>query len=279
MKKGTLLLATLLLIFLLLCGCGKTEAPTPAAPDVQSQTAAPAAEQAAPPADIPAVETPQVGAEQPNPKPLVEFGEPSISQWIELNEAEPCFQIMVPVTNISGDYLGHRTSVYTLKDKDGSEVAAFEGADCAPIYLAPGESGVIYYTAINRSGIDYLNPDYTPEFEAEFFPMDEGTVIPLQAENIQFAKNLGSIEITGDLVNDTEYDFDLPYVSFLFRDEDGNALCAAFCMGGNNDFNSADYGKQPAHTTLPFKSYRYWLPDDYPVEKATVEAFGFGLHY
>ena len=54
MKKGTLLLATLLLIFLLLCGCGKTEVPapeTPAAPAAQSEPAAPAPEEPVSPAD------------------------------------------------------------------------------------------------------------------------------------------------------------------------------------------------------------------------------------
>lgn len=60
MKKGTLLLATLLLIFLLLCGCGKTEVPapeTPAAPAAQSKPsqpsvpAVPAAEAPASPSD------------------------------------------------------------------------------------------------------------------------------------------------------------------------------------------------------------------------------------
>ena len=283
MKKGSLLLIALLLICLLLSGCGKavTAAPeTPSAPSAQAEPvtpAAPAPEQETPPADAPAEEAPpEVEAE---PAPLVEYGEPSISQWVELDEAEPCFQIMVPVTNVSGDCLGHRTAVYTLKDKDGSEVAAFEGADCAPSYLAPGESGVIYYTAINRSGIDYLNPDYTLEVESEFFPMGEGTVIPLKVENLQLAKVLGSIEITCELVNDTDYEFEFPYVSFLFHDEDGNILSAAFCIAGSNDYNSEDFGKQPAGTTMPFKCYRYWLPDDYPLEKATVEAFGFGLHY
>lgn len=283
MKKGSLLLIALLLICLFLSGCGKavTAAPeTSAEPSAQSEPVTPAAEQETPPAVSPAEEAPDDGAAPIETAPLVEFGEPSIHQWVELGDAdEPNFQIMVPVRNISGNWLGSRTNVYTLKDKDGNEVAVFENADCAPIFLAPGQSGIIYYTAINRSGIDYLNQDYTLEYEAEFFPMDEGTVIPLPVENVQFAKNLGSIEITGDLVNDTEYDFDFPYVSFLFRNEDGDILCGAFCMGGNGDFNSEDFGKQPAGTTMPFTSYRYWLPDDYPMEKATVEAFGFGLHY
>ena len=144
MKKGSLLLTALLLACLLLSGCGKavTAAPeTPAEPSTQAEPVTPAAlapEQETPPADAPAEEAPpEVEAE---PAPLVEYGEPSVSQWVELDEAEPCFQIMVPVTNVSGDCLGHRTAVYTLKDKDGSEVAAFEGADCAPSYLAPGEA-------------------------------------------------------------------------------------------------------------------------------------------
>lgn len=51
MKKTSLLLTVLLLLSLLLCACGNTEAPAPAAPGTQSEPTAPAAEKTPPPAD------------------------------------------------------------------------------------------------------------------------------------------------------------------------------------------------------------------------------------
>lgn len=213
--------------------------------------------------------------EQPTEPQLVKYGEPVIRQWVELNDAEPCFQFMIPVKNISEDYVAFRRNTYMLKGKDGETVAFWEGADCAPYYLAPGQEGIIYHEAINRDGIDYLSPEYSFEYIAvpEAVTWDFEA---LEISDIQFNKNLGSTEIRGNLINDTDCDFSFPPVTFLFYDADGNILCAAYGMGGSNDYESENFGVIQAHSTCPFVTYRYWMPDDYPLENVTVKAFAFG---
>ena len=209
---------------------------------------------------------------------LAEYGEPVIYQWVELNENEPCFEIVVPVKNTSDELICFGSNTYTLTDKDGNEIEVFEGSDCAPMYLEPGQEGIIYYAAINRSGLDYLNPEYSLDFVAD--PMTVNwDVTQLEVSDIQLSRNLGDTEIRGNLINDTDKEFELPAISILFYDKDGNILCGAYGMGGVNDSAAEDFGVLHAKTTCPFCTYRYWLPNDYPLDDVTVKAFAAGNAY
>lgn len=273
MKKTlSAILAILLICTLCACGTGiispSTATEEASAHNSGVQTTAEQAETA----EAPTETEPQTTEESA----LVEYGEPVISQWVELNADEPEFQILVPVKNVSDGWLGCRGSAYTLTDKDGTAVAEFSGADCAPLYLAPGQDGVIYYTDINRSGLDYLNPEYTLTYEAEFYPLPEDYITELEVSDISWAKNLASIEINGNLTNPTDLEFSFPKISFVIYDENHTIIGGAFTSGGNEDYNSDDYGLLRAHETCSFTTYRYWLPNDYPLEKATIVGYGFG---
>lgn len=268
MRKLSLFIFSVALV-LSLCACGAEK--TGLSPDETQCMPVPAASAESTGTDSGSAAVPAAG-----PEPI-EYGEPEISQWAELNAAEPNYQIMVPVKNVSDNYLTLMGATYTLTDKSGNEIAVLRSADCSPAFLAPGQEGVIYQTAVNKNGTDYLNPDYTLTFEAEFEPMPENDIVPLEVSNLQFYKNLGSIEIVGDLTNDTIHELSFPYISFLFYDENGNILCGAFCMGGVSDRSADDFGILHAYTTCPFTGYRYWLPGDYPLEKATMKAYGYGI--
>lgn len=219
-------------------------------------------------------EAPVGEAEEPE-SDLVEFGEPMIYQWDELEENAPCFEFVVPVKNISDEYIFFGTNTYTLLDKDGNTMGVFEGADCAPMYIAPGQEGIIYYSAINRSGNDYLNPDYSLDYIAEP-AIVSWDFAEFKVDNIQISQNLGDTEIHANLINATEQDYDNASVTFLFYDENGKILCGAYGMGGVGNADSDDFGILHAKTICPLTTYRYWMPNGYPLESVTVEGFAFG---
>lgn len=265
------LLCTAISLILLLSVCACTAQPTDGetAPEATAATLVTQGETAAPTESAP-TET----EEQTEPQ-LAEYGEPVIRQWCQLSSPEPCFQIMVPVKNISDEYIFFGTNTFTLRDASGNAAAAFEGGACAPRYLAPGQEGIIYYEAINRDGVDYLDAAYTLEFIAAPRPVTWDFEV-LEVSDIQITKNLGTTELRGNLINRTDLEFESPSMSFLFFDEDGNILCAAYGSGVNADYDADDYGILHAQSTCPFFTYRYWMPDDYPLEKVTVVGYAFG---
>lgn len=233
--------------------------------------------------DKPQGDTPPSGGEEPatsqseqKDEELVEYGTPRIYQWMEIGD-NPNFEFIIPVKNISDAPVYLRTCHYELKDKDGNVIYSEKASDCAPLYIDPGQEGIIYTAAINRSEYDYLNPDYVFEYEATFInPTWE--VTKLEVSDIQFYKNLGTTEITGTLSNDTDNEYSFPPVSFLFYDKDGNILCGAYTSGGNDDYEAEDFGTLYPHSSAAFCSHRYWMPNDYPLEDVTVKAFGFGTY-
>lgn len=266
--KKLLYTALCLTILLSLCACSATggdETQETAAPTVATQV------ETAAPTEADPTETEQL-TEQPTEPQLVEYGEAVVRQWEQLSSSEPCFQIMVPVKNTSEDSVFFGTNTFTLKDASGNAVAVFEGGGCAPRYLAPGQEGIVYYEAINRDGIDYS------EYSLEFVGAPRTVTWdfePLEISDVQLNKDLGCVELRGNLINHTDYEFESPSMSFLFFDRDGNILCAAYGSGGNDDYDADDYGILHAQSTCPFYTYRYWLPDDYPLEDVTVVGFAF----
>jgi len=257
MKRFLSLLLCLLMIFAL-CACGEKSPTGSDSPD-----------------NAPAVT--DAGGENGTAEILVEFGEPAIYQWVQLgDEAKPCFEIVVPVKNVSDGYVCLRGCTYTLTDKDGNEVATFSGADCAPYYIAPDQEGIIYYSEINRSGLDYTSPDYTLSSTAEFAAVTWEFVELEVSDDIALNKNLGCTEMRGTLINSTDYEFEFPAITFLFYDKEGNILCGGYTAGGSNDSGSEDFGMLHANSSCDFYTCRYWLPNDYPLEDVTVKAFAFG---
>lgn len=208
-------------------------------------------------------------------KEIVEFGTPMIYQWMAVGD-DPCFEFIIPVKNISDDIAYLRTCHYVLKDKDGKEIYSADFSDCAPMYIDPGQEGIVYMCAMNKTGYDFLDPEYVLEYKAEF--INPGwEVTKLDVTVADYYKVLGSTEITGTITNDTDEEYEFPPISFLFYDKDGNILCGAYTSGGNGDYESDDFGKLHPHSSADFTTYRYWMPNDYPLEDVSVEAFGFGV--
>lgn len=291
MKKSiSIVLCFILILSMSACGAEKGTAtpdnpPVPAAEEPSESAAVPEQKTETPEQTDRAADPDDAGTqpeeplpeeqEQPEEPQLLEYGEPVIYQWVELNDSEPCFEIVVPVKNVTDGDVGLRTVVYSLKDKEGNEAATFENANCAPYFISPGQEGILYYAAINRSGIDYLNPDFSLEVTAEPF-LVTWDYTPLEVSDIQLGRNLGCTEIRCNLINNTDQEFEFPYVTFVFYDENDTILCGAFGMGGVDDYNAKDFGILHANTSCPFVTERYWMPNDYPLEKVTVRAFAFG---
>lgn len=271
--KNLLCTGLCLILLLSLCACSTKPAGGDKTPEPTASIIA-ARDETSLPTELEPTQTEQP-TEEPTELQLAEYGEPVIRQWYQLSSPNPCFQIIVPVKNLSEDNIFFGTKTFTLKDASGNAVASFEGGGCAPHYLAPGQEGILYYEAINTDGIDYLDPTYSLEFAAEPRIVTWDFEL-LKISDVQIEKDMGTVEVYGNLTNNTDYEFDSPTLSFLFFDADGNILCAAYGSGGNDDYDAEDYGILHAQSTCPFFLYRYWMPDDYPIENVSVVGFAFG---
>lgn len=221
--KKIILCALAVVMSLALCACGGSSSGSNGSGGSGSQSSVPATENRA----------------------AYAFGAEKIRVWD--SGSNTLIEIQVPITNNSDKLLYCRTVDYRLVNEKGEAVFTANASDMAPLYLEPGDTGIIYHMQKYISDTPYSN-DLRLEYEATM-EVPTWTVKTFDVVDLTFEQpTQTSCVIRGNIVNDSDKDLENVMVSIRLYDAQNNIIGGAF---GYSD------GEIKAGETGPFRSQRY----------------------
>ena len=153
------------------------------------------------------------------------FGTEKVRVWESVNNT--LIEIQVPITNNSNELLYCRTVEYKLVNAKGEAAFTATASDMAPLYLEPGDTGIIYHMQKYMSETPYSD-DLKLEYKATI-EVASWTVKSFEASNLTFEQPLGTgYIIRGNITNNSDKDLEMAQVSIRLYDAQGNIIGGAY---------------------------------------------------